>query len=175
MICTRIQEFRLQDNTFLQDFPVIFSEQIESESELTDIVDLILAEIKYLPAAVLLLEGEMGAGKTTFTRTLTEALATGPANSPTFNILNIYNGSEKMAARLVDIREIYHYDFYRIRNREDLIEQGFDFSPDRPILHIIEWWSRMGIPETSAVMYCLIIDYDVFEPGKRSFTLRKIQ
>jgi len=60
---------------------------------------------------VVLLFGELGAGKTTLVRGVAEALGyAGPVLSPTFTILEVYEG------RL----PIYHFDFYRIADTSEL-------------------------------------------------------
>ncbi|MGN1034268.1 MAG: tRNA (adenosine(37)-N6)-threonylcarbamoyltransferase complex ATPase subunit type 1 TsaE [Oscillospiraceae bacterium] len=85
--------------------------------------------------AVITLEGELGAGKTCFTRGLVMGLgSTELVTSPTFALVNIYNGSEF---------KIYHFDMYRIKCFFDLESTGFfDFLSQRAIL-IIEWSSNV--------------------------------
>lgn len=62
--------------------------------------------------------GHMGAGKTTFIKALCAALgSTDDVNSPTFAIVNEYDSHEG---------PIYHFDFYRIKNQEEVIDLGFD-------------------------------------------------
>ena len=73
---------------------------------------------------VILLEGDLGAGKTTFTRYLLKALGVEEEiTSPTFGIMNQYEGKNF---------DIYHLDMYRINNFDisDIIGKG---------LIIIEW------------------------------------
>lgn len=87
--------------------------------------------------SVLLLEGNLGAGKTTFCSSLGKALRVRETvQSPTFNLLNIYHGE--------DI-QFYHYDLYRIRHPEEVRELGFsDYwsqESERQI-HAVEWWER---------------------------------
>ena len=81
------------------------------------------------------LYGEIGAGKTTFTRFLINHLEV--ANrikksdilSPTFNIVYDYNIGKK---------QIHHYDLYRLKNNKDILELGmFDETEDS--IKIIEW------------------------------------
>ncbi|MDD6209024.1 MAG: tRNA (adenosine(37)-N6)-threonylcarbamoyltransferase complex ATPase subunit type 1 TsaE [Bacteroidales bacterium] len=81
---------------------------------------------------VFALRGEMGAGKTTFIKSVCEALGVKDViNSPTFAIVNEYR-SENDAP-------IYHFDFYRIRK----IEEAFDFGYEEYIysdaICFIEW------------------------------------
>ena len=81
---------------------------------------------------VLLLHGELGAGKSVLTRGI--ALGMGisePVTSPTFNIFNIYCGSKG---------KLYHFDLYRISDPDELFEIGFeDFISDGEAISVIEW------------------------------------
>ncbi len=66
---------------------------------------------------VIAFKGDLGMGKTCFTRGLADGLGfTGEVNSPTFAIMNEYKGG-----RL----DLYHYDMYRISSWEDLDAVGF--------------------------------------------------
>ena len=101
--------------------------------------------LKEIPVSILLLEGELGAGKTTFTRGFMRALGLSDnVNSPTFNLLNDYEGA---GGRL------FHYDLYRIAAPEEVFEIGFvenwrqGEAPglkqgETPEIHVIEWWRR---------------------------------
>ncbi|UXH42680.1 tRNA (adenosine(37)-N6)-threonylcarbamoyltransferase complex ATPase subunit type 1 TsaE [Rossellomorea vietnamensis] len=80
------------------------------------------------PGAVLTLEGDLGAGKTTFTKGLAKGLGvTKTVNSPTFTIIKEYKG------RL----PLYHMDVYRLDDSfEDL---GFDEYFEGEGVTVIEW------------------------------------
>jgi tRNA threonylcarbamoyladenosine biosynthesis protein TsaE len=81
------------------------------------------------PGAVLLLEGDLGAGKTTFTKGLAKGLGiTKNVNSPTFTIIKEYKGG-----RL----PLYHMDVYRLDDSfEDL---GFDEYFEGDGVTVVEW------------------------------------
>lgn len=65
---------------------------------------------------ILLYRGDMGAGKTTFTKALAAALGVRDVvTSPTFAIVNEYNGKFPL----------FHFDLYRIDNFDDLYAMGF--------------------------------------------------
>ncbi|OGC78231.1 tRNA (adenosine(37)-N6)-threonylcarbamoyltransferase complex ATPase subunit type 1 TsaE [candidate division WWE3 bacterium RIFOXYD1_FULL_39_9] len=91
------------------------------------------------PGMVLALYGDLGSGKTTFTRFLVEALGfTSKVQSPTFVIARRYthdDGSGK-----TEIKEIRHLDFYRLQSKQELevldMEYFFD---DKDVLTIVEW------------------------------------
>ena len=75
---------------------------------------------------VVLLTGEMGAGKSVLTRAAARAMGVeGPVPSPTFNILNIHEGR---AMRL------YHFDLYRLSDEDELESVGVE-----------EYWYGRGV------------------------------
>lgn len=82
--------------------------------------------------AVISLVGDLGAGKTTFTKGVARGLGImDNVTSPTFTILNEYVGEEK---------RLYHFDFYRIEDESELVELGFeDYFPSADGLTIVEW------------------------------------
>lgn len=79
---------------------------------------------------IICLDGDLGAGKTTFTRSLVRYLGSDDSvYSPTFALINHYRS-------FVDI---FHFDMYRIENHDDLYSIGFfDYINNNNIL-IIEW------------------------------------
>ncbi len=81
---------------------------------------------------VILLRGEMGAGKSVLTRAAARGMGvSGPVPSPTFTILNIHEGS---ALRL------YHFDLYRLESADALWEMGLEeYIPSADGASFIEW------------------------------------
>ncbi len=81
--------------------------------------------------SVIAMRGDLGAGKTCFTRGFAKGLGfDGDVNSPTFAIVNEYLGG-----RL----PLYHFDMYRINGWEDLYSTGyFEYMESGGVL-IIEW------------------------------------
>ena len=77
---------------------------------------------------VIALFGDLGAGKTAFTRGLCEALGIFEVSSPTFAIINEYEGRFP----------VYHFDMYRITTPDDLYSTGFYDYLDNGVL-VIEW------------------------------------
>ena len=61
----------------------------------------------------------MGSGKTTFIKALCEKLqVVDYVTSPTFALINVYETEQS--------REIYHFDFYRIKSMEELFDLGYE-------------------------------------------------
>ena len=83
------------------------------------------------PGTVVAYEGDLGAGKTAFTRGLARGLGYGDAvTSPTYTIVNEYLGG-----RL----PLFHFDMYRLRSSDDLWGIGWDDYLDRNGVCAVEW------------------------------------
>ncbi len=106
---------------------------------------------------VIALYGEMGAGKTTFTKSLCKVLGVlDGVNSPTFTLINEYRTS--------DGETIYHFDFYRINKLEEAFDIGFEEFVESGNLCIIEWPEKIEQilpPDT------LRVKISVLDDGKR--------
>ena len=79
--------------------------------------------------AVIAMRGEMGVGKTAFTRGFLSALGGSGAKSPTYTVVNEYKAR----------RRVFHFDMYRIENEDDLYSIGYDDYLDTDGYCIIEW------------------------------------
>ena len=90
------------------------------------------------PGDVVTLQGDLGAGKTTFAQFLIQALSAAPVEvtSPTFTLLQTY---PVIAAG--EACEFYHYDLYRIEHPSALIELGFEDVGNG--ITLIEWPERL--------------------------------
>lgn len=111
-----------------------------SESETRAIAAQFAASLK--PGDVLLLSGDLGAGKTAFVRGLAEGLGIGAddVTSPTFTLVHEYRGG-----RL----PLIHVDLYRL-DRADLDEIGLDQDlADRGVV-AVEWAERLTRPIAGA-------------------------
>lgn len=88
---------------------------------------------------ILCLEGDLGAGKTTFTQYLLRAFGVDDyITSPTFNIVNTYQG--RVAGEVISI---HHFDVYRISHYEEMYDIGYEEYVDGESIAIIEWPSRI--------------------------------
>ena len=87
---------------------------------------------KILPAGtVIAYRGDLGAGKTAFTRGLARGLGyTDMVTSPTYTIVNEYLGG-----RL----PLFHFDMYRLRSSDDLWDIGWEDYLDRKGICAVEW------------------------------------
>lgn len=81
-----------------------------------------------------LLTGQMGAGKSELARGIARGLGyAGPIPSPTFTILNQYEGGRE---------KLYHFDWYRIDDVEELYASGLDEVIGYDGITLIEWHQR---------------------------------
>ncbi len=80
---------------------------------------------------VILLEGELGAGKSELARGIAEGLGVEePVTSPSFTILNLYT-----SGRL----PLYHFDWYRVADEEEIYELGMDEYLGGDGAALVEW------------------------------------
>lgn len=89
------------------------------------------------PPQWILLVGDLGAGKTTFTKGLIEGLGTASADevlSPTFSLIHEYEGPPK----------VYHIDLYRLDKVPELETLGLDDIWDEPVIVLIEWGEKFA-------------------------------
>lgn len=111
------------------------------------------------PTGSLWLSGDLGVGKTTFTRYFLQSFGyVGAVKSPTFTLVEPYelmiNGQKK---------PIYHSDLYRLNDPEELELMGFFEYFDEPnSLIIIEWASRAEsvLPKPDLLINIIKLDND---------------
>lgn len=108
-------------------------EFITTNSKQTQALGKLLAE-EIRGQAVICLEGDLGAGKTTFTQGFLQGLKIkGPYTSPTFVVMKEYKQKEK---------SIYHIDAYRV-DSEDILNLGWEEIVAGKNIIIIEWADRI--------------------------------
>lgn len=85
---------------------------------------------------IVLLSGELGAGKTAFVKGLAAALGiTDEVTSPTFMLMNVYRGA----------LTLYHFDVYRLHSGEEAYAAGLtEFFGEAGSVSCIEWWENVA-------------------------------
>ncbi len=105
-------------------------EFITHSPEQTEAVGAALAKI-LLPGDIVAYRGDLGAGKTAFTRGLAQGLGCKePVTSPTYTIVNEY-----LSGRI----PLFHFDMYRLHSSDDLWGIGWDDYLDRGGVCAVEW------------------------------------
>lgn len=129
-----------------------------SLNEINNVAELIVAA---QPNKVVLFNGEMGAGKTTFIKQLCKTLGVNEAtSSPTFSLVNEYETADNQI--------VYHFDFYRLKNEVEALDMGVDDYLYSGNWCFIEWAENISnlIPETHST-----ITIEVLADGKRLLKL----
>jgi tRNA threonylcarbamoyladenosine biosynthesis protein TsaE len=107
------------------------------------------------PGRVLILNGVMGAGKTTFTKGLARGLGfTGEVTSPTYTYIHEYPTPQGTLA---------HIDAYRLEPKSRLWQMGLDELLERSHLTVIEW----GLDFVTELENPLVIRLEVVPEGRR--------
>ena len=94
---------------------------------------LATALIKNKSRAFIAMRGEMGVGKTAFTRGFARALGISGVKSPTYTIVNEHRGEHKL----------FHYDMYRLGDEDDLYSTGYDDYLMQDGFIVAEWSERL--------------------------------
>ncbi|MEO7158992.1 MAG: tRNA (adenosine(37)-N6)-threonylcarbamoyltransferase complex ATPase subunit type 1 TsaE [Polaromonas sp.] len=115
-----------------------------------------LAQRPAIGRALIELQGDLGAGKTTFVRHLLKSLGvSGRIKSPTYAVVEAYT----LAASSLDSGHnpelsIWHFDFYRFNDPREWEEAGFRDIFASPGLKLVEWPEKAGdhLPQPDLVM-----------------------
>ena len=95
------------------------------------------------PGTVIAYRGDLGAGKTAFTRGLARGLgAAEPVTSPTYTIVNEY-----LSGRI----PLFHFDMYRLKNSDDLFDIGWDDYLERGGVCAVEWSENVADAMENAI------------------------
>ena len=132
---------------------------ITHSPEETEAVGAALAQV-LTPGTILAYRGDLGAGKTAFTRGLARGLGCRePVTSPTYTIVNEY-----LSGRI----PLFHFDMYRLRSADDLWGIGWDDYLDRGGVCAVEWSENVTeamedaiwvtIEKTGDVSRCITIE-----------------
>ena len=113
------------------------------------------------PGDVIAYFGDLGAGKTAFTRGLAAGLGyKGRVTSPTFAIVNEYEGG-----RL----PLFHFDMYRLNSADDLFDIGWEDYLSRGGVCAVEWSENVEDALQDAIR--VTIEKDADEPDTRHITI----
>lgn len=135
---------------------------MEIEFSLEQINQVAQEVIKQNPEKVILFNGDMGVGKTTFIKALSKALGVKEAtSSPTFSLVNEYEAENG--------RLVYHFDVYRLKNETEAYDMGIDEYLYSGEWCFIEWAEKIPslIPQRHS-----IIKIKLLANGKRQLTLK---
>lgn len=97
---------------------------------------------------VFLFDAPMGAGKTTFIKSLCQCLSViDTMSSPTYSIVNEYHTNSKL--------KIFHFDLYRLKSSEELFELGFEDYVSSGNYLFIEW-PELALPFLDSYLRIII-------------------
>lgn len=120
--------------------------------QLSPTVDAVL---KQLDRKILCFYGETGSGKTTFIKALVAALgSTDTVSSPTFSLVNEYR---------TPTDTIFHFDLYRVQNKEELYQIGIEDYLESDAWIFIEWPQMVEdlLPNTPTALHFSAVSKDV--------------
>lgn len=134
-------------------------------NELDELAQVILEKIS--DYNFWLMNGQMGAGKTTLTQHLLKFMSTEEfKGSPTFSIVNVYHEVKKNL--LFD--KIYHFDLYRMNHIEEAWDIGIEeMWTDSSALSIVEWSEKASeiLPKK-----CVSLNIEILSPDIRYITIK---
>ena len=120
---------------------------ITNSPEETEAIGSALGKI-IAPGTVIAYRGDLGAGKTAFTRGLARGLGCSEiVTSPTYTIVNEYLGGRI---------PLFHFDMYRLRSSDDLFDIGWEDYLDRGGVCAVEWSENVDDAMEDAV--CITIE-----------------
>lgn len=104
---------------------------------------------------IILLRGDLGAGKTSFVKAYVNHLGGNKdkVDSPTFSLLNTYS---------VNSQDIHHFDLYRIETPQEIEDIGFMEYMDSENLCFIEWPDKIAefLPQNQTIIVDIIVSLD---------------
>ena len=113
------------------------------------------------PGAIIALYGELGAGKTAFTRGLAQGLGINmTVSSPTFTIVNEYYG---------DI-PLFHFDMYRLETENELYDIGWDDYLERGGICVVEWSEKVPNAFPPGTVY---VKLEILDNNKRALEIKR--
>lgn len=112
------------------------------------------------PDDVILLSGDLGAGKTQLTKGIAEGIgAAGPITSPTFNMLLVHDGDVPL----------YHFDLYRLDRVDQLEDIDYWETLEAGGVSVVEWGDRF---EEAVPAECVVISIEIIGDSVRRLCAR---
>lgn len=116
---------------------------------------------RLLPSSVVLLSGDLGAGKTTLVQSICKGYGvTEPVTSPTFALLHQYAAPKS---------SVNHFDLYRLESPAELVQLGWQDEVSGHALSLVEWPERAG-GELPAPSLALRLEHLAHSPEFRRLT-----
>ena len=138
-------------------------------NNIDDTIDFAISFCKSInkPVVVALI-GDLGSGKTFFTKELCKYFGVeNEVISPTFNIIKTYNITKNSK-----LKHINHFDVYRIKSEEELLDIGFDdYIYDQNSINIIEWADLIKNSLPKNTIY-IIFKKDIDDINKREVCIK---
>lgn len=119
----------------------------------------------FRPPCLVLLEGDLGAGKTTITKGIVAGLGAAreeDVTSPTFTLVHEYGPNG----------QVFHVDLYRIEGARDLATLGLDDLSSQPATVLVEWGEKLGdnVPQT-----CFKVRMEHQESDNRRIVIERLE
>ena len=140
----------------------MFSEKAEHIKDLRQIAKRLIGE--FSGERIFAFYGKMGAGKTTFIQSVCKALGSeDTVTSPTFALINEYKTGDRQS--------VFHFDFYRIKNLEEVFDLGYEDYLYSGSYCLIEWPELIEplLPEN-----IIKVKIEVTEGGSRYISALKV-
>lgn len=118
----------------MQDTPFTHSLIVQDEAATARLAARLGARLR--PGDLVALRGDLGAGKSAFSRALIRSVTVPDAEvpSPTFTLVQTYD---------TDIGPLWHFDLYRLSDADEVIELGWDDARAEAVA-LVEWPDRLG-------------------------------
>ena len=150
----------------VQDHPLIVKNIVWPDEAATQAFAEALAGQPAIGRALIELQGDLGAGKTTFVRHLLRSLGVqGRIKSPTYAVVEPYTLSPPTRQPALNI---WHFDFFRFSDPREWEEAGFRDIFASPGLKLVEWPAKAGphLPQPD-----LLLNIEVLANESRAITL----
>lgn len=137
-----------------------FDKIVENEKETQNVASSFAENL--MSGDLILLNGQLGSGKTFFVKSICSYFGIYNVTSPSFTIVNEYSGDKK----------VYHFDFYRIKKVNELYDIGFEVYIDEPdAVKFIEW---ADLWKDVISRHYYKVDIDLIDENKRKITISKL-